>query len=107
MYQAKYPHHLWLTFLLLGLQERRWFFIRNGSAKDYHGPAVHWRHLSRFERHVLRLHRQYDPVADLQQRREARMARPSYNNPLKPVTNGNANGYTNGESIQAPTAADI
>ena len=95
------------TLAVLGLQERRWFFIRNGSAKDYHGPAVHWRHLSRFERHVLRLHRQYDPVADLQQRREARMARPSYNTPLKPVTNGNANGHTNGESVQAPSGADV
>lgn len=96
-----------LTGMDLAEQERRWFFIRNGSAKDYHGPAVHWRHLSRFERHVLRLHRQYDPVADLQQRREARMARPSYNTPLKPVTNGNANGHTNGESVQAPSGADV
>ena len=56
---------------------------------------------------MLKLHRQYDPVADLQQRREARMARPSYNTPLKPLTNGSANGYTDGESVKAPTGADV
>lgn len=55
------------------LQERRWFFIRNGKAKDYHGPAVHWRHLSRWERHVCKAHLQYDPVEDLRQRREANL----------------------------------
>lgn len=98
--------------LLLDLQERRWFFIRNGSAKDYHGPAVHWRHLSRFERHVLRLHRQYDPVADLQQRREARLARASYNTPLKPITNGTngTNGYPEpfkGDVVPPPSGTDV
>ena len=68
------------------LQERRWFFIRNGRATDYHGPAVHWRHLSRWERHVCKYHLQYDPVADLQQRREAKMAGKS----LQLETNGKA-----------------
>ena len=56
------------------LQERRWFYIRNGAPKDYHGPAVHWRHLSRWERNVLGIHKQYDAVKDAQQRREARAA---------------------------------
>ena len=108
--------HVWcavrlqLLTLLLFVQERRWFFIRNGSAKDYHGPAVHWRHLSRWERHVGKIHLQYDPVADLQQRREASLAKMSYSKPLinvdknavsiangNGVVNGAANGVANGE----------
>ncbi|DBA76897.1 TPA: hypothetical protein ACH3X1_009498 [Trebouxia sp. C0004] len=59
------------TGLDLAEQERRWFFIRNGNPADYHGPAVHWRHLSRWERYVCKVHKQYDPVLDAKQRREA------------------------------------
>lgn len=62
------------TGLDLAEQERRWFYIRNGAPKDYHGPAAHWRHLSRWERNVLGIHKQYDPVQDAQQRREVRAA---------------------------------
>ncbi|KAL3162223.1 hypothetical protein ABBQ32_009926 [Trebouxia sp. C0010 RCD-2024] len=87
------------TGLDLAEQERRWFFIRNGRPEDYHGPAVHWRHLSRWERHVCKTHLQYDPVEDLRQRREANLYnRISVTTPLqdakgKVATNGNANGY--------------
>ena len=83
------------------LQERRWFFIRNGKPEDYHGPAVHWRHLSRWERHVCKTHLQYDPVEDLRQRRESNSYnRMSVTNPLQDVkgkvaSNGNADGYNN------------
>ena len=83
------------------LQERRWFFIRNGRATEYHGPAVHWRHLSRWERHCCKYHLQYDPVADLQQRREAKLAGKA----LQPETNGkvphlkSANGISNETAV--------
>ena len=81
------------------MQERRWFFIRNGKATDYHGPAVHWRHLSRWERHVCKFHHQYDPVKDLQQRREAKLARNSYLRDA-PATNGKAiQNDQNGHSV--------
>ena len=85
------------------MQERRWFFIRNGKASDYHGPAVHWRHLSRWERHVGKLHLQYDPVLDLQQRREAKMARNSYTKPQVvmdgKVPSNTQNGHQNGNHV--------
>ena len=81
------------------LQERRWFFIRNGSAKDYHGPAVHWRHLSRWERHVCKIHLQYDPVADLQQRHEASLNRMSYTKPMINVDKNDAVSVANGNGV--------
>ena len=56
------------------MQERRWCYIKTGAPKEYHGPAVHWRHLSRWERNVLGIDKQYDPVKDAQQRSEARAA---------------------------------
>lgn len=55
------------------LQERRWFFIRNGHKEGYHGPAVHWRHLSRWERHVGKIHLQYDPVEHERQLKQAKL----------------------------------
>lgn len=42
-------------------QDLRWQFIRAGRAKEYHGPAVHPRHLSLWEKLVLGVHKQYDP----------------------------------------------
>lgn len=54
------------------MQERRWEFIRVGRAKDYHGVAVHRRHLSRWEQWVEGVHHQYDPVADRQQIMQAK-----------------------------------
>lgn len=80
------------------MQERRWFFIRNGKSADYHGPAVHWRHLSRWERHVCKYHLQYDPVADLQQRRDAKLAGNAYN-PSQPLMNGKAPHPQNGTAV--------
>lgn len=38
------------TGLDLKEQERRWQFIRAGREQDYHGPAVHPKHLSVYER---------------------------------------------------------
>jgi hypothetical protein len=35
-------------------QERRWRFMRAGREEEYHGVAVHPRHLSRYERYVLK-----------------------------------------------------
>jgi hypothetical protein len=40
------------TGLDLKEQERRWFYIRQGREEDYHGPAVHPRHLSLWERFI-------------------------------------------------------
>ncbi|KAK9807016.1 hypothetical protein WJX72_010792 [[Myrmecia] bisecta] len=48
------------TGLDLAELERRWDYIRAGRAQDYHGLAVHPRHLSLWERHVLHINRQYD-----------------------------------------------
>jgi hypothetical protein len=45
-------------------QERRWKYIREGRYDQYHGIAIHPRHLSVFEWGVLRLHRMYDPSLD-------------------------------------------
>lgn len=42
-------------------QEKKWQLIQQGRPGDYHGVAVHPRHLSLFERAVLKTHRQYQP----------------------------------------------
>ena len=47
-------------------QERRWDYIQQGRGHEYHGIAVHPRHLSLFERGVLGLHRQYNPQLDIE-----------------------------------------
>jgi hypothetical protein len=54
------------TGLDLREQERYWQFVREGRAGDYHGVAVHPRHLSRWERWVNKRHLAYDPAADRQ-----------------------------------------
>ncbi|KAL7419464.1 hypothetical protein Q5752_006302 [Cryptotrichosporon argae] len=56
------------TGLDLREQDRYWAYVREGRAADYHGIAVHPRHLSYFERFVLRRHRAYDPELDRQSR---------------------------------------
>ncbi|KKA24496.1 MFS phosphate transporter [Rasamsonia emersonii CBS 393.64] len=66
-----------LTFLFLpdttGLdlkeQERRWYYIRQGREQDYHGPAVHPKHLSLWER-FRGLGKNYDPELDYKQKIE-------------------------------------
>lgn len=68
--------------VLCDVQERRWFFIRNGHAEGYHGPAVHWRHLSRWERHVCKIHLQYDPVEHERQMKQAKL----YNTSMRSMT---------------------
>jgi len=40
----------------------------NGNAQDYHGVAIHPRHLSLFERVVLKRHLPYNPQLDAQQK---------------------------------------
>ena len=60
-----------LNLPLCCLQDRRWQYIRAGCPEDYHGPAVHPRHLSLWEKWVLKIDRQYDPRADAAVRREA------------------------------------
>ena len=50
-------------------QERRWDYIQQGRGHEYHGIAVHPRHLSLFERGVLGLHRQYNPQLDAEAKR--------------------------------------
>ena len=52
------------TGLDLQEQERYWRHVREGRMADYHGIAVHPRHLSLWERAVLHRHRYYDPRQD-------------------------------------------
>ncbi len=57
-----------LQHVFIGLdlleQERRWDYMQAGRGKEYHGIAVHPRHLSLFEKGVLGLHHQYNPELD-------------------------------------------
>ncbi len=45
-------------------QERYWSYVREGRPFDYHGVAVHRRHLSMWEVYVLKRHLAYDPELD-------------------------------------------
>lgn len=56
------------TGLDLREQERYWEYVMNGRVEDYHGVAVHPRHLSLFERVVLKRHRYYNPQLDAEQK---------------------------------------
>ncbi|KAJ5081722.1 hypothetical protein NUU61_009986 [Penicillium alfredii] len=58
------------TGLDLKEQERRWEFLRAGREDEYHGPAVHPKHLSWYERWVLRKGRFYDAERDYQMKVE-------------------------------------
>ncbi|OXV06083.1 hypothetical protein Egran_06149 [Elaphomyces granulatus] len=55
------------TGLDLREQERRWYFIRQGRDHDYHGIAVHPKHLSLWER-MQGVGKHYDPQLDYKQR---------------------------------------
>ncbi|KAJ9657979.1 hypothetical protein H2198_003947 [Neophaeococcomyces mojaviensis] len=57
------------TGLDLKEQERRWAFIRAGRGNEYHGVAVHPKHLSWWER-MRGLSKQYDADLDYKQRVE-------------------------------------
>ncbi|KAF8326873.1 major facilitator superfamily domain-containing protein [Cantharellus anzutake] len=59
-----------VTGLDLREQERYWEYVRAGRADEYHGVAIHPRHLSVWERVVLKRHRNYDPEKD----RESKIA---------------------------------
>lgn len=52
------------TGLDLREQERYWQFVREGREQEYHGIAIHPRHLSFFEKVVLKRAKNYDPVKD-------------------------------------------
>lgn len=52
------------TGLDLREQERYWQYVREGRPQDYHGIAVPLRHLSLFERVVLKRDKAYDPELD-------------------------------------------
>lgn len=55
------------TGLDLKEQERRWWYIRNGREHEYHGVAVHRKHLSVWER-MRGVGRYYDAEKDYQQK---------------------------------------
>ncbi|KAF1999523.1 MFS phosphate transporter [Amniculicola lignicola CBS 123094] len=55
------------TGLDLKEQERRWSFIRAGHEEDYHGIAIHPKHLSVWER-MRGVGKHYDPVKDYAQK---------------------------------------
>ena len=57
------------TGLDLKEQERRWHFIRTGHPEDYHGVAIHPKHLSRWER-WRGAGKHYDPDLDYKQKIE-------------------------------------
>lgn len=57
------------TGLDLKEQERRWKYIREGREQDYHGPAVHPKHLSLWER-VRGTGKYYDAELDYKQKVE-------------------------------------
>jgi hypothetical protein len=52
------------TGLDLREQERYWQSVRVGRVNDFHGIAIHPRHLSWYERAVLKRHTNYDPELD-------------------------------------------
>ncbi|KAH8820223.1 major facilitator superfamily domain-containing protein [Xylogone sp. PMI_703] len=52
------------TGLDLREQERYWQFVREGRENEYHGIAIHPRHLSWYERFVLHRHKNYNPNLD-------------------------------------------
>lgn len=57
------------TGLDLKEQERRWTYIRAGREQDYHGIAIHPKHLSVWER-IRGVGKHYDADADYKQRVE-------------------------------------
>ena len=57
------------TGLDLKEQERRWYFIRTGHPENYHGVAVHPKHLSRWER-WRGAGKHYNPDLDYKQKIE-------------------------------------
>jgi hypothetical protein len=57
------------TGLDLKEQERRWAFIRAGKEKEYHGVAIHPKHLSFWER-IRGVGKEYNAEADYAQRVE-------------------------------------
>lgn len=57
------------TGLDLKEQERRWAFIRAGREKEYHGVAIHPRHISLWE-WLRGVHKPYDPELDYKQKLE-------------------------------------
>ncbi|OJJ46702.1 hypothetical protein ASPZODRAFT_25770 [Penicilliopsis zonata CBS 506.65] len=57
------------TGLDLKEQERRWMYLRQGREQDYHGPAVHPKHLSLWER-MRGKGKYYDAELDYKQKVE-------------------------------------
>lgn len=57
------------TGLDLKEQERRWACIREGREHEYHGVAIHWKHLSVWER-FRGVHKDYDAELDYKQKVE-------------------------------------
>ncbi|KAH9879340.1 hypothetical protein J1614_002779 [Plenodomus biglobosus] len=55
------------TGLDLKEQERRWAHIRAGRENDYHGIAIHWKHLSWWER-LRGQHKGYNAAMDYEQK---------------------------------------
>ncbi|KAI5300494.1 hypothetical protein KEM55_007021 [Ascosphaera atra] len=49
--------------------ERRWYFIAQGRENDYHGPAIHPKHLSPWER-LIGVGKNYDAEIDYRQKVE-------------------------------------
>ena len=83
------------TGLDLREQERYWHFVREGRQDEYHGIAIHPRHVSLYEKVFLRRGRNYDP--ELDRKAKIQELRGLYNR----VTSekGTESGEETGESI--------
>jgi hypothetical protein len=85
------------TGLDLREQERYWACIREGRPHDYHGIAIHPRHLSTWETYVLHRHRYYDP--DLDKQEKIRELRQVYEDSLASAKSGSEDGSVSNDEI--------
>jgi hypothetical protein len=85
------------TGLDLREQERYWACIREGRPHDYHGIAIHPRHLSTWETYVLHRHRYYEP--DLDKQEKIRELRQVYEDSLASAKSGSEDGSVSNDEI--------
>ncbi|EXJ59386.1 uncharacterized protein A1O5_12267 [Cladophialophora psammophila CBS 110553] len=89
------------TGLGLRKQERYWHFIREGRPQDYHGITIQPRHVSWYERVVLKRHLQYNPELD-------RLARINELRDLYEEAEGSKSGETDDEkTLPGTNQADL
>lgn len=85
------------TGLDLREQERYWAMVMAGKEKEYHGVAVNPRHLSLWERVVLKRHLAYDP--ELDRAAKLRELQSLYESTKDPATEGGNNDLSHEQQI--------